>query len=128
MIETLRIAERFSLIPPVSIDYGILEKAQRLLVIPADFGWADVGNWRTVRDILAADERENVIKGTHVGIESSGNLIYSYSGKLVATAGVEDMVIIETKDAILVCPKERAQDVKKIVGELKEREHLKRYA
>ena len=61
------------------------------------------------------------VKGKHVQVDSSGNLIYSYSGKLVATAGVKNMIIIETDDTILVCPKDRAQDVKKIVGKLQEK-------
>ncbi len=117
----------FAKLPSISIDYGILEKARGLLVLPADFGWADVGSWRAVRDILARQPADNVTKGLHVGIDSAGNLIYSFTGKLVATAGVCDMIIIETGDAILVCPRERAQDVKKIVSHLESRRHLKKY-
>jgi mannose-1-phosphate guanylyltransferase len=117
----------FRRLPSVSIDYGILEKAEKMLVLPADFGWADVGNWRTVKDILSRSPEENIIKGLHVGIDSSGNLIYSFSGKLVATAGVCNMIIIETGDAVLVCPRERAQDVKKIVAALEKERRLKKY-
>lgn len=121
------IASAFERLPATSIDYGILEKADRMLVMPADFGWADVGNWRTVRDILAADEKENVVKGRHCGIDSEGNLIYSLSGKLVATAGVSNMIIIETDDVLLVCPQDRAHDVKRIVSELQKEKHLERF-
>ena len=117
----------FARIPAISIDYGILEKEERMRVLPADFGWADVGNWRTVADILATGPKENVVKGRHVGVESDGNLIYSFSGKLVATAGVCDMIIIETGDALLVCPKDRAQDVKRIVGALEDDLELQKY-
>jgi mannose-1-phosphate guanylyltransferase len=117
----------FRRLPSVSIDYGILEKAGKMLVLPAAFGWADVGNWRTVKDILSRSPEENVVKGLHVGIDSSGNLIYSFSGKLVATAGVCNMIIIETGDAVLVCPRERAQDVKKIVVAMEKERRLKKY-
>ncbi len=117
----------FTRLPSVSIDYGILEKEDNLLVVPADFGWADVGHWRAVRDILAEDPDADVVKGAHVGVDSSGNLIYSFSGKLVATAGVRNMIIIETEDAVLVCPRDRAQDVKKIVGVLESDRKLQKY-
>ncbi|HTM68165.1 MAG TPA: sugar phosphate nucleotidyltransferase [Candidatus Binatia bacterium] len=121
------VRSHFARIPAISIDYGILEKEERMRVLPADFGWADVGNWRTVRDILAAEPEENVVKGRHVGVESNGNLIYGFSGKLIATAGVNDMIIIETIDAVLVCSKDRAQDVKRIVGQLEDDLELQKY-
>ncbi len=124
--EAAAINRLFAALKPISIDYGILEKEKKLLVLPASFGWADVGNWRTVKDIMSAAPRDNVVKGLHVGVDSSGNLIYSFSGKLVATAGVCDMIIIDTGDAVLVCPRERAQDVKKIVSALEKR-RLSRY-
>lgn len=122
-----RVQTLFAKLPAVSIDYGILEKEKKMLVIPADFGWADVGHWRTVKDILSSHPAADVVKGRHVGIDSGGNLIYSYSGKLVATAGVHDMIIIETSDALLVCPKDCAQDVKKIVGALQDDRALQKY-
>lgn len=125
--EAAAVSRLFARLPSISIDYGILEKEKRLLVMPADFGWADVGNWRTVKDILSRAPEENIVKGLHVGVDSAGNLIYSFSGKLVATAGVCNMIIIETGDAVLICPRERAQDVKKIVGLLEEKRRLKKY-
>ena len=112
------VAAIYTALPVVSIDYGILEKAANLLVLPADFGWADVGNWKTVRDVLAERAGQNVIRGRHVGLDSRGNLILSDSDKLVATVGISDMVIIETPDAILVCPQSRAHEVKRLVAEL----------
>ncbi|MBI5466854.1 MAG: mannose-1-phosphate guanylyltransferase [Candidatus Kerfeldbacteria bacterium] len=105
----------------ISIDYGIMEKDQNMLVIPADITWSDIGNWRTVYDMLADSDGENLLRGQHVTVDSRGNLLFSYTGKLIATAGVHDMIIIETDDAILVCPKSRAQDVKHIVAELEKR-------
>ncbi len=96
-----------------------------MLVIPADFGWADVGHWRAVHDVLAARPASNVTRGKHVGHESEGNLLYSFSGKLIATAGRKDMIVIETEDVLLVCPKSRAQDVKKLVEALEKK--MKKY-
>lgn len=123
--ETVR--AHFARIPAISIDYGILENAAGMLALPADFGWADVGHWRAVSEILADNPKANVIKGRHVGIDSDSNLIYGYGGKLIATAGIKDMIIIDTGDAVLVCPKDRAQDVKKIVGALEEDLELQKY-
>lgn len=125
--EAAAVKRLFCRLNPVSIDYGILEKEKRLLVLPASFGWADVGNWRTVKDILSRSPQDNVVKGLHVGVDSSGNLVYSFSGKLVATAGVCNMIIIDTGDAVLICPRERAQDVKKIVSVLEQQRGLARY-
>lgn len=116
----------FARIAPVSIDYGILEKEKGMRVAPADFGWADVGHWRAVHDVLATEEKANVRRGPHVGVDSRGNLLYSFTGKLIATAGLEDIVLIETEDVILCCPKSRAQDVKKLVEEL-EKKDLEKY-
>ncbi len=125
--EKIVLKREFQAIEPISIDYAILEKNKKMLVIPADLGvWADIGHWRTVKDILSFRENDNVVKGQHIAHDSQGNLIYSLTGKLVATAGVKNMIIVETEDAILVCPKERAQDVKKIVEELEKR-GMKKY-
>lgn len=121
-----RISTEFQNIKPISIDYGIMEKTKKLLVIPADFGWSDIGHWKTIYDALSSKDVANVVRGKHVGVDSRGNLIYSLTGKMVTTVGVHNMIIIETADAILVCPKDRAQDVKKIVAEL-ERKGMRKY-
>jgi mannose-1-phosphate guanylyltransferase len=120
------LARSFQAIEPVSIDYGLLEKEKKMLVVPADFGWADVGHWRAVHDVLARGPDGNVTRGRHLGIDSGGNLLYSFTGKLIATAGLKDMIVLETEDVLLVCPKSRAQDVKKIVEAL-ERRKMKKY-
>lgn len=120
------LAASFGRIVPISIDYGVLEKQKKMLVLPADFGWADVGHWRAVHDVLAASPASNVTRGKHVSHESSGNLLYSFSGKLIATAGLNDMIVLETHDVILICPKSRAQDVKKLVEAL-EKKNMKKY-
>lgn len=111
----------FKKITPISMDYGIIEKAPELYVIPADFGWSDVGNWRTVKDINANNGKKNIKKGKVIDVDCEDSLIYNYSENIVGAVGVKGMVLIKTEDATLLCPKEKAQDVKKIVEILKEK-------
>jgi mannose-1-phosphate guanylyltransferase len=102
-----------------TVDYGVMEKARDVAVIPAEFGWNDVGSWATLLDILDNDERGNVVRrAEHVGVDTSNTLVFG-RGRLVATIGLHDMIVIDTGDAVLVCPKDRAQDVKQIVDSLK---------
>ncbi|MCJ7804278.1 sugar phosphate nucleotidyltransferase [Patescibacteria group bacterium] len=107
----------------ISIDYAVSEKADNLVLIPASFNWSDVGDWQTVYDAGQKDENGNMIiklgKGEIYNIESTKSLI-QFSDRLVALVGVKDLVVIDTPDALLVCQKENAQGVKKIVEALKE--------
>lgn len=103
-----------------TIDYGIMERADRVAVLPVDFGWNDVGSWDALFQILKSDGDDNVIQGDHVGLDTRRSLIHS-RGRLIVTVGVADLVIVDTDDVVLVCPRNRAQDVKRIV-ELLERE------
>jgi mannose-1-phosphate guanylyltransferase len=107
-------------LPAVSIDVGVMERAQDVWVVPAAIGWSDVGSWRALGELLASDAQGNVVIGEQRGIDTSGCFIHSPS-KLVATIGLNDLVVIETDDVLLICPKERDQDVRKLV-ELLERE------
>jgi mannose-1-phosphate guanylyltransferase len=107
-------------LPSVSIDVGVMERAQDVWVVPADIGWSDVGSWRALSDLLDADAQGNVVIGEQRGIDTAGCFIHS-PGKLVATIGLQDLVVIETDDVLLICPKERDQEVRKLV-ELLERE------
>lgn len=116
--------KQYLALPEETIDYGILEKSKRLGVVPASFDWADVGSWADLHDVLEHDEHDNVFEGEYVDIDTKSCFVYS-PDRLVATIGVENLVIINTKDAILICPKDRAQDVKKIVAKLKERGQTK---
>lgn len=103
---------------PDTIDEGLLEKSTRLAVIPATFSWADVGSWADLHDVLERDEDGNVFEGEYVDLDSKDCFIYSPK-QLVATVGLSNLVIINTDDAVLICPKDRSQDVKKIVEKLK---------
>jgi mannose-1-phosphate guanylyltransferase len=107
-------------LPSVSIDVGVMEQAKDVWVVPADIGWSDVGSWRALSGLLDADAQGNVVIGEQRGIDTTGCFIHS-PGKLVATIGLNDLVVIETDDVLLICPKERDQDVRRLV-ELMERE------
>jgi len=124
--ERAAIEKAFIKIKPISIDYGIMEKADNLLVMPADFGFADIGNWRTIKDVLQNGQKKTISKGLVIEVDSSDNLIYNFSGKALAAAGVKNTIIIATDDSILICHQDSAQDVKKITEKLKEME-LERY-
>jgi len=105
-----------------SIDYGVMEKAKNVGVIPGEFGWSDVGSWRAISEVIAPDEAGNVLieAGNPVLIDSRGCLVHG-GGKLVALIGAEDLIVINTGDALLVCAKERSQEVKQVVEELERR-------
>lgn len=115
------LADSYARLAPVNLDRGILERAKDMLVIPANFGWSDVGNWRTIKDILSSRNGVNVVRGNYVPVHSRGNLVYSFSDKVVATIGLTDHIVIDTPDALLICPKDRAQDVKEVVEKLEEK-------
>jgi mannose-1-phosphate guanylyltransferase/mannose-6-phosphate isomerase len=104
-----------------SIDYGIMEKSDKVAVMPVELDWVDVGSLTAIGDFLDKDESGNAIKGNVIDVESKNSIVYGEKNRLVATLGLEDMIVIDTYDATLVCPKERAQDVRKIVDVLKER-------
>ncbi len=112
------IQEVYPTIPSISVDYGIMEKSNDVLVIPAEFGWNDVGSWENMDVIYDEDENGNIFVGNQVSVDTKNTISYSKK-RLIATVGVENLIIVETDDAILVCDKSRAQDVKLIVDELK---------
>ncbi|MBW2062114.1 MAG: mannose-1-phosphate guanylyltransferase [Deltaproteobacteria bacterium] len=111
------IAEIYPGLTSISIDHGIMEKATGVLALPADIGWSDVGSW-TVAAEHWPEEAGNTVWCEGLFIESSGCVIYS-PGKLVALIGVKDLVVIDTPDALLICPKDKDQQVKKAVEALK---------
>ena len=110
--------ERFSALAPLSIDVAVMERSERVAVIPAPLKWSDVGSLLALDDVTPADENGNVRVGRGVDIDSSGSIIYS-TDRLVATLGVQDLIVVDTADATLVLPKSRAQDVRQVVDALK---------
>jgi mannose-1-phosphate guanylyltransferase/mannose-6-phosphate isomerase len=108
----------FEACPADSIDYAVMEKTRDAAVVPLDAGWSDVGSWDSLFEAHTPDASGNVVRGDVVSHDSHGNYVYSES-RLVATVGLQDHVVVETKDAVLVMPRSRAQDVKKIVEHIK---------
>jgi len=106
-----------------SIDYGVMERADNVVVVPCSFGWSDVGSWSALPEVIENDGNGNVvINAQDLVTVDSGKCIVSGGGKIVALVGVQDLVIVNTDDALLVCRTERAQEVKKIVEELQRRD------
>ena len=108
----------FNEMPSISIDYAVMEKSDKIALVKLESDWNDLGSWQSIYDVSQKDENNNVIIG-HVLDEDSKNSLFYASSKLVATVGLEDVVLVETEDAILACKKDRTQDVKKIFDTLK---------
>ena len=108
----------FHSLQSVSIDHGVMEKSTRVAVLPAEIEWNDVGTWTSLAEISKNDSHGNVINGNVVSVENSDSIIQA-ENRLVAALGLKGIIVVDTPDALLVCPKERAQDVKKIVEQIK---------
>jgi mannose-1-phosphate guanylyltransferase len=112
------LASSYSEAPSVSIDYGIMEKAENVAVLEADFQWNDVGSWEYIRDIRPPDSEGNAVVGEHVLVDSRDNTVFS-PDRLIGMVGVENLVVIDGGDSILICRRDRVQDVRKVVQQLK---------
>ncbi len=111
----------YGVIRGISIDYGVMEKAKNVFVALGDFGWSDVGSWDEVARLTPPDNEKNAIRGVVIAKDSLGNYIDA-GNKVVAAIGVEDMIIVTTEDAVLICKKGRSQDVKEIVDYLRRKQ------
>jgi len=121
-----RIKAIYKSIESISIDYGIMERSQNILMVPATFRWSDLGSWAALDEIIEKDKTGNILKGNTVDIGSQNSTVFA-SERLVATIGLKDMVVVDTPDATLVSPKERVQEVRKVVEVLRQNdreEHL----
>ena len=124
--QTNQIRRLYDSIESISIDYGVMEQSENILMVPAQFRWSDVGSWTALDDIIEKDEAGNILKGNTVDIGSRNSIIFS-GERLVATIGLKDAVVVDTPDATLVTSKERVQEVRKVVEALKKsdrEEHL----
>lgn len=113
-------AEAFGACPADSIDYAVMEKTHRASVVPLDAGWSDVGSWAALHDVSEQDEDGNTVVGDVVTVDCHGSYLRSES-RLVTAVGLDDCVVIETRDAVLVAPAGRAQEVRQLVDELEAR-------
>ncbi len=113
-------------LPNISIDYGIMEKADRVIMAKSSFDWDDVGSWDAVAKHFKPDSDGNVVRGKFVGVDTKNCIVYS-DDKLVAGVGIENVIVVVTDDAILICDKNRAQDVKAIVQKLSDEPEGKEY-
>jgi len=119
-------ARAYKQLPSISIDHGVMERSSRAAVIPVAFTWSDVGNWSSLEEVAPLDRAGNVVSGKVVDFDSRNSVLYA-DQRVVATIGLSDMIVVDTADATLVCPKSRAQDVKQVVELLKKQgapEHL----
>jgi len=103
-----------------TIDYGVMEAARDVVVIPADIGWSDVGSWASLNSLLPHDDNGNHINGPHIGIDTRNSLIWG-DKRLIATIGLDGMIVIDTDDALLICPADREQEVREVVRRLQEK-------
>lgn len=117
--ETL--AAVYARLEPLSIDYGVLEKSTRLLVVPADIGWSDLGEWTAIHRLSPRDERGNALSANVLDLGSENSFVYG-SHRPIATIGLKDMIVVDAEDALLICANERVQEVKTVVQQLQTQE------
>ena len=120
--DRLASADLYRDLPEISIDYGVLEHADNVAVVPVDMGWSDLGSWDALYQQRPKDADGNLIQGDVVAVNSRGNLLWSDHGTL-GTLGLENIAVVQTRDATLVCPRDQAADLKQLVARLKE-EHV----
>jgi mannose-1-phosphate guanylyltransferase len=108
-------------VPRTTIDYGIMEKATQVAVVPVDVGWNDVGNWTTLSELVPRDEEGNVVHGDGVPLllDTADTYVYTSGGRVVVAIGLDGFVVVDTKDALLICPKDQAQAVRDVVKRLR---------
>ncbi len=104
----------------ISIDYGVMEKADNVYIIPSSFGWSDLGTWASAYENLEKDYLENAVTGANVMvIDATNNIVHADSGKLVLLQGLDDFIVVDTQDVLLICKKEKEQEIKEYVAEVK---------
>ena len=115
------VAELYPRVPSISIDYGIMEKVDDILVLPGSFGWYDIGSWTTAWELADKDENGNTLLSEAVAIDTGNCYIRGQADKIVALLGVDDLIVVDTPDALLVARRDLAQEVKAIVTEIEKK-------
>jgi mannose-1-phosphate guanylyltransferase len=108
----------YSKLEKLSVDYALLERADNVVVLPASFTWDDVGSWPAVQGHCALDADGNALRGDAIVEQGRGNIVFSERGHLTAVLGLDDMIVVHTKDATLVAPKAKAQDIKRLITKI----------
>jgi mannose-1-phosphate guanylyltransferase len=119
--EDALVQKTYGELPAVSIDHGIMEKVDSVSVVPGSFDWSDLGSWTSAWELSPQDAEQNVLPEGGIAIDARGNYAWAPEGKLVSLVGVEGLVVVDSGDALLVIPRERAQDVREIVEALRDR-------
>jgi len=112
----------------IAIDNAILERSADVLTLEADIEWSDIGSWGAITDVLPVDGDGNLLSGTVLALDARNNTVYGPNGKLIAMVGVDDLVVVDTPDALLICPREKSQRVKDIVDRLRSDTDLEKYS
>ncbi|MGB8332842.1 MAG: sugar phosphate nucleotidyltransferase, partial [Polyangiales bacterium] len=124
--EAALIEATYAELPAVSIDHGIMEKVSAVSVVPGSFGWSDLGSWTSAWELAPRDDQANVLPQDGIAVNASGNYVIAPDGKLVVLVGVDDLVVVDAGDALLVVPRNRAQDVRDVVAKLRDRDDARR--
>ncbi len=114
----------YASLPNISLDYGVAEKTERMLVVPGRFGWCDIGSWSALAELFPYDEQQNSCLGNDILFMESNNCMVKQSGKTVVLFGVEELMVVETDNVILVADRQRSQDIRQIVNKLDELERF----
>jgi mannose-1-phosphate guanylyltransferase len=115
-----RIAELYPRLPSISIDHGVMEHLDEVVTLPLDCGWSDLGSWEALFEVLSRDANGNVVQGEVVSVDCQDSLLLAEEGT-IAVLGIEGLVVVKTRDSVLVVPKDRSQEIRKIVAALEER-------
>jgi len=113
------VQHEYSALPSISIDHGLMEKATNVAVVPASFGWSDLGGWQSAWELAPKDAHGNAMTEGTVAVESQNCYVHTTGERLVALVGVQDMVVVDTGDALLIVPRDRCQQVREVVEKLK---------
>jgi mannose-1-phosphate guanylyltransferase len=116
------LTEAYEQIEDISVDYAIMERTSDVVALPVDFGWRDIGDWAALYDMMEHDDHGNAFDGRHAYIDTENTLMLSPK-KLVAAVGVRDLIVVDTDDVLLIMPRDRSQEVKALLEEIKEKEH-----
>ena len=121
------IAHEYPKLKPISIDHALVERAPKVATLEADIDWGDIGSWAALTDVLPTDAAGNLLAGEVVALDAARSTVYGQADKIVLLLGVEDLVVVDTEDALLVCGKGAAQQVKDAVDLLKEKQGCEKY-